>query len=251
MVRDGGDKRKQEEPSSRPPPGSNTDTEGPFRLLLVDDEKTFLRTQQRVLRGIGFKVDTVTAGAEAVEWARHNECDAFLVDVAMEPTDGHSTCLQLRALDPESVVIMLTAVDTDDARLAAIEAGATDYLLKSASCALLGARIRQRIREKRSRSNPPRPLQSGRLTADPSTRAVFIDRVRVDLSEEESALFWFLVSSPGKWYRAEEIREALHLDGKSRSTQRALQRLRKLLGEVGGAIQVAKGRGYCFGPTEI
>ena len=221
------------------------------RLLLVDDEDTFLSTQKRVLESIGFDVDCVATGAEAVERAKQHEYDAFLLDVRMEPNSGHWTCRRLRALDPLSVVIMLSAVDTDEARLAAIDAGATDYLLKNTRYVLLGARIRQRIREKRSRSNPPQLLTFGRLVADPSTRAVFVESVRVDLSGHETDLFWLLLSTPGKCHATDELHSAVGLSGNSHSTQKAVQRLRRKLGDCGNLIQTVKARGYCFCPAEI
>lgn len=220
-----------------------------LRLLFVDDDESMLSTQKRVLERVGLHVETVSSGEEAIRRAREQRFDAFLVDVKMEPHDGFWTCRELLAIDPDFVIIMLTGLESDEAHLAAIEAGATDYILKRTNFVVLGAIIRQRIRERRDRSHGL--LRFGRLTADPASRAVFIDGERVNLPEEETALFWFLVSSPGKWYRAEEIHETLRLKGKSRSTQRALQRLRELLGECGTVIQVAKGRGYCFRPATI
>lgn len=231
-------------PSSRPPAEPRAEHQRPLRLLFVDDEEAMLSTHKRVYEHIGFVVDTAATGVDAIALAKQHACDAFLVDVHMAPHDGNWTCERLLELDPQSVVIMLSGVETDEAVLAAFAAGAVDYLFKGTSPIKIAAHIRRRVKEALGRTATV--LRFGRLAADTRTRAVYIDRVAVDLPEEEARLFWFLFSSPGEWFRAEEIQDALGLHGDVRSTQRALQRLRRSLGVCGEVIHAAKGRGYRF-----
>ena len=218
------------------------------RVLLVDDDEKILSTQKRVLESIGFDVDTVGTGAEAVERAQNQRYDVFLVDMHMEPHDGAWTCRTLLTLDPDAIVMMLSAVEKDEAKVAAFEAGATDYVIKSVTYVELGARIRGHIR-RLSRPGTRTLLRFGRLTADPKTLAVYVDGQLAKLSEQQTALLWVLLEAPGKFYTAEELHAAIDSENKLTSTRRALQRLRQPLGECGHMIQVLHGRGYGFDPT--
>lgn len=217
------------------------------RVLVVDDEEKILSTQKRVLESIGFAVDTVGTGAEAVKRARHQYYDAFLVDMQMHPHDGPWTCRALLALNPDFLVMMLTGVVTDEAKVSAFEAGATDYLSKQMTYVELGARIRAHMR-RLSRSHIRAVLQFGRLTADPTSRGVFVDGQLVKLSEQQTDLIWVLLRSPQTFFTAEQLHAAIRSEKKLKSTTRALQRLRAPLGDCGSMIQMVRGRGYCFDP---
>ena len=216
------------------------------RVLIVDDDEKGLRALRRGLESIGFEVDAAGTGADALERASKFHHDAFVVDMQMAPHDGLWTCRELLILDPDSIVIFRSGLETDEAKLAAFAAGASDYVPKTGTDAELGARVRAHLRRRGARM-----LHFGSLIADRSSGAVFVDGVLADLSEQQSRLFWLLIASPGKFQTTKELHVARGGHGELASTRRELQRLRRKLGKCGTMIRMVRCRGYCFDPSPI
>lgn len=234
--------------SSGPPADPRADHARPLRLLFVDDEERILSTHKRVYEHIGFVVDTAATGVDAIALAKRHAHDAFLVDVHMAPHDGNWTCERLLELDPESVVIMLSGVETDEAVLAAFAAGALDYLFKGTSPIKLAAHIRRRVADRRRCSSTV--LRFGRLVADRATQTVLVDGALVLLGEKEFSLLWLLLNTPRKCYTARELHDkALGGSGKPNSVRKVVERTRRKLGDCGCMLLNAPGRGYCFNPS--
>ncbi len=218
-----------------------------IRVLAVDGEESMLRTLQRVLTPFGFRIDTATSGAQAVEIATKESYDVYLVDMKMEPEDGLWTCRKLLAIDPYAVVLIVSGETAEEARVAAFQAGATDYVVKPFLPGELNERIRLRIRQSAKLARAK--LEVGRLTADPETRAVYVDSVRVKFSAQESELFWILASSPGRFFSAELLGKLLTKPVSAATARKATRRMRERLGACSEMICTSTGQGYAFEPN--
>ena len=115
----------------------------PDRVLLVDDEETFLEVLAERLRSRGLDVTCATSGEEALEVAEGSAFDAVLLDLAMPGLDGIETLRRLRAAEPEIQVMILSGRATVDTAVEAMRLGAIDILEKPAEVEVLVERIRE------------------------------------------------------------------------------------------------------------
>ena len=113
------------------------------RLLVVDDDPDVLASLERGLRLSGFEVSTAVDGAEALRSATEFRPDAIILDINMPVLDGVSVVTALRAMDNDVPVCVLSARSSVDDRVAGLEAGADDYLVKPFVLAELVARVEQ------------------------------------------------------------------------------------------------------------
>jgi two-component system response regulator MprA len=119
---------------------------GPMRILVVEDDAAVRDSLARTLRFQGYQVDTAGDGLAALDVVRSGEPDAMVLDVSMPRMDGLETCRQLRAGGVVVPVLMLTARDSVGDRVAGLDAGADDYLVKPFALQELLARIRALLR---------------------------------------------------------------------------------------------------------
>jgi two-component system response regulator MprA len=119
---------------------------GPMRILVVEDDAAVRDSLARTLRFQGYQVDTAGDGLAALDEVRAGEPDAVVLDVSMPRMDGLETCRQLRAGGVVVPVLMLTARDSVGDRVAGLDAGADDYLVKPFALQELLARIRALLR---------------------------------------------------------------------------------------------------------
>ena len=134
----------------------------------------------------GYVADVVANGEDALWRASATEYDVIILDVMLPGMDGFDVCQKLRADGIWSPVLMLTARDGVDDRIAGLDTGADDYLTKPFSFAELLARLRALRR--RSPVERPVELMVGSLRLDPSTRQVWRDGTEIELSAKEFAL---------------------------------------------------------------
>jgi two-component system, OmpR family, response regulator len=173
------------------------------RVLIVEDE---LRMASLIRRGLtveGLAADVAATGEDALWMAQAHDYDAIVLDVMLPGLDGFETCRRLRADGIWAPVLMLTARDSVEDRVAGLDTGADDYLVKPFAFAELLARLRALAR----RGDPERPavLAVGDLTLDPGTRAVRRGVAEIHLSAKEFALLETFMRRPG------EVLSRLHL----------------------------------------
>ena len=166
------------------------------RLLVVDDEPNIVELLSASLRFAGFEVTTATDGPTALELARSLRPDAALLDVMLPGMDGFETCRKLREDGIWSPVIMLTARDSVEDRVAGLDGGADDYLAKPFSFAELLARLRALAR--RGPVERPPVLEVGTLKLDPASRRVWREDSEVNLSAKEFQLLETFMRHPGE-----------------------------------------------------
>jgi two-component system OmpR family response regulator len=166
------------------------------RVLLVEDEPRLAQLLRRGLEEQGYAVDVAGDGAEALWLATETAYDTIVLDVMLPTLDGLQVTRQLRAARRWTPVLLLTARDTVDDRVAGLDAGADDYLVKPFSFAELVARVRALVR--RARVARPTVHQVGDLRLDPARRRAWRAGVELDLSPKEFALLELFLSRPGE-----------------------------------------------------
>jgi two-component system response regulator MprA len=118
----------------------------PHRLLVVDDDPALSRTLRRALGIEGYDVECAPDGAEALQRLAAEHFDAVVLDVSMPRVDGLAVCRSMRARRDRTPVLMLTARDQVGDRVAGLDAGADDYLVKPFALDELNARVRALLR---------------------------------------------------------------------------------------------------------
>src|SRR5690349_10886140 len=188
-----------------------------------------------VRRGLseqGLTVDVAGAGEEAVGMARASTYDAIVLDVILPGIDGFETCRRLRQEGVWAPVLVLTARDSVADRVAGLDGGADDYLVKPFSFAELLARLRALVR--RAPGARPAVLEVGGLRLDPASRRVWRDGTEVTLAPKEFALLEALMHRPDEVLsRYQLLEHAWDYDYENRSNvvDVHIRRLRQKLDE--------------------
>ena len=160
------------------------------RLLVVDDDPDVRESLQRALGYAGYAVATAVNGADALSSVARSPVDLIILDVLMPMLDGFETCRTLRERGNATPVLVLTARDAVDDRVAGFEAGADDYLVKPFALRELVARVNALLR----RTQPVRDvLGYADLTLDLTSRAATRDGVPINLTRIEFALLELLL----------------------------------------------------------
>ncbi|MGE5618792.1 MAG: response regulator transcription factor [Sphingomonadaceae bacterium] len=161
------------------------------RILVVDDDPKILSLMRRGLSFAGYDVALAPDGEEALSIARDQPPDLVVLDVMLPGLDGLEVCRRLRAGDPDMPILMLTAKDRVPDRVAGLDAGADDYLVKPFAFDELLARIRALLR----RARPPEDdvLRYADLTLNPATREVQRGGRPIELTTREYELLEFLM----------------------------------------------------------
>ena len=166
-----------------------------MRLLVVEDEIKMAGLLVRGLREDGHAVDVARTGDDALWMGQAVEYDAVVLDLMLPGLDGVSVCRAWRENGVWTPVLMLTARDGVEDRVAGLDAGADDYLPKPFSFAELNARLRALAR--RGVSERPAVVEVGDLRLDPATRQVWRGSVEIRLSTKEFALLETLMRRAG------------------------------------------------------
>jgi two-component system OmpR family response regulator len=167
-----------------------------MRLLVVEDESRLALLLKRGLEEQGYVVDVTGDGAEALWLATEAEYDTIVLDVMLPSLDGLEVTRRLRAAGRWAPVLLLTARDGIDDRVAGLDAGADDYLVKPFSFAELAARVRALVR--RGQVERPVVLEVGGLRLDPARRQAWRGQAPLELSPKEFALLELFLSHPGE-----------------------------------------------------
>jgi two-component system, OmpR family, response regulator len=166
------------------------------RVLIVEDELKMASLVRRGLTEEGHAADVAATGEDGVWMAQAHPYDAIVLDVMLPGLSGFETCRQLRNAGVWAPVLMLTARDGVEDRVAGLDAGADDYLTKPFSFAELLARLRALAR--RGAVERPTELVVGELRLDPARRRAWRGEHEIDLSPKEFALLEAFMRRPGE-----------------------------------------------------
>ncbi len=220
----------------------------PRKVLIADDEQHILDTVGAYLRQDGFEVITVRNGRDAVYAFRHEKPDLVILDVMMPEMDGLSACRILRARYPALAILMLTARHGIGDRVAGLEGGADDYVVKPFASAELVARIRALMRRTNT-DDADEVLSYADLTLDGASRTVHRGEREVELTRTEFELLRILLRNADIVLSRETLYERVwgyDSETSSRSLDVYIGYLRQKL-EAGGEprlVQTVRGVGF-------
>jgi DNA-binding response OmpR family regulator len=199
-----------------------------MRILVVEDEPRLATTIVTVLRRTGLAADAVGDGERALERLATRDYDLVVLDRSLPRLSGDDVCTRLVAAGSPPKILMLTARDAIEDRVAGLDLGADDYVPKPVAMAELVARIRALGR--RGGASAPPVLVRGGLRLDPAARSVTRDGRAVELARREFAVLEELMRSDGAVVSENTVRVTV-------------MRLRRKLGEP-SPIQTVVGSGY-------
>jgi two-component system, OmpR family, KDP operon response regulator KdpE len=165
------------------------------RVLVVDDEPQILRALRTTLRGAGYEVETAATAESALAAAAASPPEAVILDLVLPDGSGTDVCRELRTWS-EAPVIILSAVGEEREKIAALDAGADDYVTKPFGVDELLARLRAVLRRSVPTVEPV--IEVGDLSIDVANRAVTRDGERLRLSPHEFDLLRVLAQNRGK-----------------------------------------------------
>jgi two-component system, OmpR family, response regulator len=214
-----------------------------MRVLLVEDDGMIAQGLQTALRQAGFAVDWMRDGNSAAAALQTTSFDVVLLDLGLPHRDGIDVLRGLRKRGDSTPVIILTARDEIQHRIAGLDAGADDYIVKPFDLDEVMARMRSVLRRVAGRGDPS--IRHGNLRLDPASRTVERDGAPVGLSAHEYAVLEALLQRPGAVLSRAQLEDRLYgWDEQigSNAVEVYIHGLRRKLGS--DAIRTLRGVGY-------
>lgn len=232
-----------------------------MKLLLAEDDACLADALSSNLRQAGFEVEVAENGAVAEYLLLRQGFDFGVIDLGLPLVDGLSVLKRVRAAKPALPLVILTALDGLDNRVAGLNAGADDYLTKPFDFPELEARIRALLRRAQAAPGGQQAAVAGsadgvqraaRLSFDRDARRASVDGEPIDLSPREWLLLDLLLSQREKVVTKDQIAQAWELepsDAGPSSLEVYIHRLRRKLEDSGLSIRTVRGLGYLLEPA--
>jgi two-component system, OmpR family, response regulator MprA len=219
------------------------------RVLVVEDDRSMRDSLVRALSFEGYDVHTATDGADGLDAAARVRPDLVILDVLMPKLDGLTACRRLRERGDRTPVLMLTARHEVSDRVAGLDAGADDYLVKPFALDELLARVRALMRRSSVAGEDGGALRVGDLVLDPAGRRAWRAERELDLTKTEFDLLELLVYNAGIVLTRDQIYEQIwgyDFETSSKSLDVYISYLRRKTEEAGEdrVIHTARGVGY-------
>jgi two-component system response regulator QseB len=219
-----------------------------MRILVVEDDRMIAKALDRALRQEGYAVDGVADGKSAAEALRTSTFDLVLLDLGLPLRDGLEVLRELRGRGDSTPVIIVTARDDVQNRIAGLDGGADDYIVKPFDLDEVAARMRSVLRRAAGRAETR--IRHRGITLDPITHAVERDGEPVLLSAHEFSVLEALLQRPGSVLSRAQLEDRLYGWGESvesNAVEVYVHGLRRKLGS--DVIRTLRGVGY-FVPKE-
>jgi len=218
------------------------------RVLVVDDDSSLLRVLRLGLRASGHEVIVATNGEQGISQAALGAPDVIVLDLGLPDMDGLVVCRRIREWS-EVPIVVLSANDTEDRKVAALDEGADDYVTKPFGMAELEARIRTAIRHRKPESEgAPKTLAAGTLSLDVMLREAHLDGATIKLTPKEFEVLAFLVRHVEKVCTHQMILDAVWGTPYAKESQYLhvyINRLRQKIGNASGLLlKTVPGVGY-------
>ncbi|MGH2559997.1 MAG: response regulator transcription factor [Thermomicrobiales bacterium] len=222
-----------------------------MRILLVEDESRLADLVHRGLEEAGHAVDVTGSGEDALDWIEAAPYDAVVLDVMLPGIDGFEVARRLRRAGTSTPILLLTARDAVADRVAGLDAGADDYLVKPFAFAELLARLRALARRPPETLDPL--LRGGDVALDPATHTVWRDSEEVSLTTREFSILEYLLRNPNRVLTRAMIAEYVwdyDFPNVTNVIDVHVHALRRKLGDPspGRLIQTVRGVGYRLVP---
>ncbi|MBQ0833360.1 response regulator [Marinobacter sp.] len=217
-----------------------------MHVLLIEDDELVGSGIRTGLELAGFTVDWFTRAAEAREALANLDSDIVVLDLGLPDEDGLTLLCEWRAQGLTVPVLVLTARDAVADRVAGLEVGADDYLLKPFDLDELTARLQALLRRAAGRARPL--IEHGPVCIDSSSRRVWRDGLEVGLTRREFTLLQKLLNARGGILDIEQIKDSLYgldTEVESNAVNVHIYHLRRKLGT--GLIRTVRGLGYRLG----
>ncbi|WNW11533.1 response regulator [Pseudomonas sp. DTU_2021_1001937_2_SI_NGA_ILE_001] len=214
-----------------------------MRLLLIEDDTALGEGIHQVLTRDGYTVDWLKDGASALHALLSESFDVAVLDLGLPRLDGLQVLSRLRASGSTLPVLILTARDATEDRIAGLDAGADDYLVKPFDLAELKARLRALLRRSAGRAQVL--IEHGRITLNPGSQRVTLDDEPVSLTPKEYQLLHELLSPAGRVMTRERLVQLLYgwsEEAESNTLEVHIHNLRKKF--YSSLIRTIRGVGY-------
>jgi DNA-binding response OmpR family regulator len=218
-----------------------------MRILLIEDNRQLNNSLRLSLVDDGYAVDVAFDGVEGEELAEITPYDIIILDIMLPKKNGLDVCRSLRNQRVNIPILMLTARDALEDRVAGLDSGADDYLVKPFALEELRARMRALLR--RESSNRSGTLEVDNLTLDPATHFVQRDGTQVELTSKEYALLEYMMRNPNRLITREMAEShvwSYDYDGASNVVDVYIRRLRRKIDDPYNRklIETVRGAGY-------
>lgn len=224
-----------------------------MRLLVVEDESLLRQQLEQGLTKQGYVVDVAEDGKIGLYHATENDFDAAIIDLGLPEIDGFSLIQQIRAAGKEYPILILTARGDWQDKVAGLDAGADDYVVKPFQLEEIVARLNALLRRAAGFSKPK--LEFGILSLDIAAKRLLVNEESVDLTAYEYKMLEYLMLHPGQVISKTELTEHLYAqdyDRDSNVLEVFVRRLRQKLdpGQTLKPIETVRGQGYRFSLEE-
>ena len=220
------------------------------RILIIEDEEAIRSILRELLLDAGYEVEEAADGPEGIAKFRAGRFVLVLLDLMLPGLDGYAVCEQIRRVS-DIPVIMLTALDGEDAQIKAFELQADDYITKPFSLRLVLMRIEAVLRRSREPGSEPEPgdvLTHMGVTLDTTAHAAYYEGRRVTLTPTEYALLEFFMRNPSRVFTRDNLLDQVwgyDFSGEEKIVNVHIMYLRRKLGAK--LIETVRGVGYRLG----
>jgi len=224
------------------------------KILVIEDDPLIRETLQYSLKGAGFDAEVAENGAQGLERVKESEPDLILLDLLLPEIDGFEVCKQIREVDEDVPIIMITALEDQRSKLKGFSVGADDYITKPFSIEELLARIRANLKRTLKTTKSP-VIEIGDIKIDPTKHMVQVNGKEIHLRLKEFQLLTVLASKPGVLYTRQDLAERVwgyEFYASSRTIDVHVRRIRNKIEENSSFsyIQTIHGLGYKFQAEE-
>ncbi|WP_281508616.1 response regulator transcription factor [Parvibacter caecicola] len=218
-----------------------------MRVFIVEDDINLARALQKILQDNGYEVDTVHSGTEGLSWAESGYYDVVVLDVMLLGMDGFEVSRQLRRAGVSTPILLLTARDAVPDKIAGLDSGADDYMIKPFSPAELMAHLRALTR--RQGDVVFERLQLGDVALDLDSRELRCGAKVIMLSAKEFAIARILMENPCQVISKDQLMQrAWGMDSGvgENNVEAFISFLRKKLGHVGSKVKLENIHGASY-----
>lgn len=219
------------------------------QILIVDDDEDILGFLSYNLTTAGYHPITANNGQEALVLAHKHKPELLLLDLMMPGMDGIEVCTELRQTKGhyQPLVVFLTARAEDYSQVAALEAGADDYIVKPIRPRLLITKIESILRRRTSAFSEEMETDTGRFVLDRGSHQIIQNGASIELPRKEFDLLSLLISRPGYVFTREQIMDTVWGNETVVGDRTIDVHIRKIREKIGDdCIKTVKGVGYKF-----